>query len=79
MDYRFRWVRDHLCRSLGVYEPRYIETVLNEFYDELVAFFDDEISDHRDDQKRIFFAYRTFYDKLVEETVVAMEPGKFGD
>ncbi|XP_062558011.1 dynein axonemal heavy chain 10 isoform X2 [Armigeres subalbatus] len=74
MDYRFRWVRDHLCRFLGVYEPRYIETVLNEFYDELVAFFDDEITDHRDDQKRIFFAYRTFYDKLVEETVVAMEP-----
>lgn len=77
MDLRFRWARDHLCRTLGVYEPRYIETVLNEYYDELVAFFDDEIEDHRDDHKRIFFAYRTFYDKLVEEAVVAMQPGKF--
>ncbi|XP_058811885.1 dynein axonemal heavy chain 10 isoform X1 [Topomyia yanbarensis] len=74
MDYRFRWVRDHLCRTLGVDEPRYIESVLNEFYDELMAFFDDEISDHREDQKRILFAYRTFYDKLVEEEVVALEP-----
>ncbi|XP_052562272.1 dynein axonemal heavy chain 10 isoform X4 [Culex pipiens pallens] len=74
MDLRFRWARDHLCRTLGVYEPRYIETVLNEYYDELVAFFDDEIEDHRDDHKRIFFAYRTFYDKLVEEAVVAMQP-----
>ncbi|XP_055618804.1 dynein axonemal heavy chain 10 isoform X2 [Toxorhynchites rutilus septentrionalis] len=74
MDYRFRWVRDRLCKTLGVYEPRYIETVLAEFYDELVAFFDDEISDHREDHKRIFFAWRTFYDKLVEEEVKALEP-----
>lgn len=76
MDYRFRWVRDRLCKTLGVYEPRYIETVLAEFYEELVAFFDDEISDHREDHKKIFFAYRTFYDKLVEEEVKALEPGE---
>ncbi|XP_055533348.1 dynein axonemal heavy chain 10 [Wyeomyia smithii] len=74
MDYRFRWVRDHLCRFLGVREPRYIETVLSEFVDEISAFFDENITDQRNDHRRVFFAYRTFYDRLVEKAVVAMEP-----
>uniref|UniRef100_A0A182Y3M8 Dynein heavy chain tail domain-containing protein n=1 Tax=Anopheles stephensi TaxID=30069 RepID=A0A182Y3M8_ANOST len=76
MDFRAIWIRDRLCKILGVFEPRYIDTVLNELYDELVAFLDDSVTDQRDDHKRILFAYRTFYERLIEEKVTAFEPGK---
>lgn len=75
MDFRAIWIRDRLCKILGVFEPRYIDTVLNELYDELVAFLDDAVTDQRDDHKRILFAYRTFYERLIEEKVTAFEPG----
>uniref|UniRef100_A0A182NRZ8 AAA+ ATPase domain-containing protein n=1 Tax=Anopheles dirus TaxID=7168 RepID=A0A182NRZ8_9DIPT len=74
MDFRAIWIRDRLCKILGVFEPRYIDTVLNELYDELVAFLDDAVTDQRDDHKRILFAYRTFYERLIEEKVTAFEP-----
>ncbi|XP_058060896.1 dynein axonemal heavy chain 10 [Anopheles bellator] len=74
MDFRAIWIRDRLCKILGVFEPRYIDTVLNELYDELVAFLDDTVIDQRDEHKRILFAYRTFYERLIEEKVTAFEP-----
>uniref|UniRef100_A0A182Q9M3 Dynein heavy chain tail domain-containing protein n=1 Tax=Anopheles farauti TaxID=69004 RepID=A0A182Q9M3_9DIPT len=74
MDFRTIWIRDRLCKILGVFEPRYIDTVLNELYDDLVAFLDDAVTDQRDDHKRILFAYRTFYERLIEEKVTAFEP-----
>ncbi|XP_050088792.1 dynein axonemal heavy chain 10 [Anopheles aquasalis] len=78
MDFRAIWIRDRLCKILGVFEPRYIDTVLNELYDELVAFLDDTVIDQRDEHKRILFAYRTFYERLIEEKVTAFEPATLG-
>uniref|UniRef100_A0A182JCQ1 Uncharacterized protein n=1 Tax=Anopheles atroparvus TaxID=41427 RepID=A0A182JCQ1_ANOAO len=78
MDFRAIWIRDRLCKILGVFEPRYIDTVLNELYDELVAFLDDAVVDQRDEHKRILFAYRTFYERLIEEKVTAFEPATAG-
>uniref|UniRef100_A0AAG5CS78 Uncharacterized protein n=1 Tax=Anopheles atroparvus TaxID=41427 RepID=A0AAG5CS78_ANOAO len=78
MDFRAIWIRDRLCKILGVFEPRYIDTVLNELYDELVAFLDDAVIDQRDEHKRILFAYRTFYERLIEEKVTAFEPATAG-
>ncbi|XP_053669700.1 dynein axonemal heavy chain 10 [Anopheles nili] len=78
MDFRTIWIRDRLCKILGVFEPRYIDTVLNELYDDLVAFLDDAVTDQRDDHKRILFAYRTFYERLIEEKVTAFEPATTG-
>ncbi|XP_055585530.1 uncharacterized protein LOC129738373 [Uranotaenia lowii] len=74
MDFRVQWFRNYLCQALGVQEPRYIESVLSDHHDSLIQFFEEEITDNRDDHKRLFFAWRTFYDRLVEKTVKVLEP-----
>lgn len=74
-DARLDWFRERLTSLMGVDDERYAATVIEENRDALAAFFGDPIESYGDVCKQVFFFWRTWYDRLVEETVTVLEEG----
>lgn len=75
-DARFDWFRERLTCLMGVDDEQYAATVIVENRDALAAFFDDPIESYGDVCKQVIFFWRTWYDRLVEETVTVLEEGQ---
>lgn len=74
-DYRYKWLSQQIGNLLGIYDTKYSDDLIEEHQEEIRQFFDDTIDKHEDLNKRVVFIWRTFYDKLVEETITVLEEG----
>lgn len=74
-DFRYKWLSQQIANLLGIYDTKYADDLIDEHQDEIRQFFDDTIEKHEDLHKRVVFLWRTFYDKLVEETITVLEEG----
>ncbi|CAD7085087.1 unnamed protein product [Hermetia illucens] len=72
-DVRLIWLKQTIANLLGVYEPEYVHTLVEENSDQIHEFFDEEYTQISDIHKRVMYAWRTFYDKLVEEEITVLE------
>lgn len=74
-DFRYKWLGQKIANLLGIYDLKYADNLIEEHQEEIRKFFDDYIEKHEDINKRVMFVWRTFYDKLVEETITVLEEG----
>lgn len=75
-DLRYRWLCETLSNALGIFDTSFAEQLIAEHSDLVGEFFNDDINELADAQKQIMFVWRTFYDKLVEESVTVLEEGE---
>lgn len=73
VDPRHKWLIERISNILGIYDTKYASEMINEHLDLIQGFFDDDIASHDDVRKQIMFVWRTFYDKMVEETITVLE------
>lgn len=71
----YRWFCKTISNLLGIYETKYAEDLIEEYSEQMKGFFDDEFTQNADIDKQIIFLWRTYYDKMVEETITVLEEG----
>lgn len=75
-DFRYRWLSETISKLLGISDRKFVDDLLSDNNENIRSFFDDAINDFTDCNKRLLFTWRTFYDKLVEETISILEEGE---
>lgn len=75
IDFRCRWLSETISNALGIFDMSYADQLITEHSDLVDAFFNDDIYEKADNGKQILFVWRTFYDKLVEESITVLEEG----
>lgn len=68
------WIRDRIGECLGVYDLENTNIMIEKYYEQLRSFVEDGIHKVEDINKKIMFAHRTYYDKLIESTITVLEP-----
>lgn len=71
----YRWFCNTISNLLGIYETKHAEDLIEEHAEQIKVFFDDEFTQNADIDKQIIFLWRTYYDKMVEETITVLEEG----
>lgn len=71
----YRWFCNTISNLLGIYETKHAEDLIEEHAEQIKGFFDDEFTQNADIDKQIIFLWRTYYDKMVEETITVLEEG----
>lgn len=71
----YRWFCNTISNLLGIYEMKHAEDLVDEYAEQIKGFFDDEFTQNADIDKQIIFLWRTYYDKMVEETITVLEEG----
>ncbi|KAI4469012.1 dynein heavy chain [Holotrichia oblita] len=76
MDFRREWLKEKVCHSLGLDGDRYFEEMLaageDELDDQLSTFLEDDIKEE-ESEKKLFYVYRTAYDRLVDKEILVPE------
>lgn len=72
-DHRVQWFRSRLTAIMGVDNDQYADEAIAAQRQRLDAFFNVPIESYADVPKQIVLAWRTFYDRMVEETVTELE------
>lgn len=75
-DFRYRWLSETISMLLGIFDTKYADTLIDENGENITRFFDDEITEFAHINRQTLFVWRTFYDKMVEETITVLEEGK---
>lgn len=75
-DFRYRWLSETISVLLGVFDTKYADTLIDENVEYIKSFFDDEITEFAHINRQTLFVWRTFYDKMVEETITVLEEGR---
>lgn len=75
IDFRYRWLSETISNALGIFDSNYADQLISEHSDLVDSFFNDNIYEKADNPKQILFVWRTFYDKLVEESITVLEEG----
>lgn len=75
-DLRYRWLSETISMLLGIFDTKYADTLIDENVENIKSFFDDEITEFVHINRQTLFVWRTFYDKMVEETITVLEEGK---
>lgn len=76
MDYRLKWLSEIISNLLGIFDQKYSDALIDEHKEQFMSLFNDEIINFSKNNKQLLFIWRTFYDKLVEETITVLEEGK---
>lgn len=73
LAFKLEWLREKIANTLGVIDREFSETLINDNIDEFTNYVEGEIHEISEIDKRVVFAYRTFYEKLVEQEITMME------
>lgn len=76
-DFRYRWLSETMSKLMGIFDTKYADALIDEHGEQIRSFFDDEITELAHLSRQILFIWRTFYDKMIEETITVLEEGKF--
>lgn len=76
-DNRYKWLIETISNILGIYDTKYAIELIENNPNEFHSFLNDEIQESNDIHKQIIFLWRTFYDKMIEETITVLEEGIF--
>lgn len=79
-DFRREWIKQKVTDYFGLDSFDQFEEMManedNELEYELSNFLDEELDSETDSKKRIFYVYRTFYDKFIDQEIIVPEVGK---
>lgn len=71
----YRWFCSTISNLLGIYDTKCAEDLIEEHAEQIKSFFDDDYTQNADIDRQIIFLWRTYYDKMVEETITVLEEG----
>ncbi|KAF2892470.1 hypothetical protein ILUMI_13689 [Ignelater luminosus] len=73
-DHRREWVKDRVTKFLGLNSGDYFEDMMaaneGELEEQLTSFLDDDLFQHSGIENKLFYFYRTSYDRLFEEEIL---------
>lgn len=72
---RIQWLCETISNYLGIFDINIAEQMLVEHSNLFYAFLNNDIDEPAAKSKQVLFVWRSFYDKLVEETITALEEG----
>lgn len=75
IDSRYQWLSQAIADGLGISNKNFADQLIAEHIDLIDAYFNDDVIQHESCCKQTLFVWRTFYDKLVEETIKVLEEG----
>lgn len=79
-DIRVEWVKGKALKFMEETSGQLFDDMLAEdgghLGHKMLSFLNDDILGSQDASRRIFFLYKTYYEKLVQEELVAQENGK---
>jgi hypothetical protein len=79
-DFRVEWVKGKALKFMEETNGQLFDDMLAEdgghLWHKMISFLDDDILGSQDVNRRLFFLYKTYYEKLVHEELVAPEEGK---
>lgn len=82
MDFRREWLKEKVCDTLGLDGGHYFEEMLaageGELEDLLTTFLEDDIREE-ESEKKLFYVYRSVYDRLVDKEILVPEVGNTRD
>lgn len=80
-DVRLEWVKGKALKYMDEINGQLFEDMLADgdghLRNKLISLLDEELSEPHDVTRRLFFLYKTHYEKIMQEDKLAMEPGKF--
>lgn len=78
-DHRREWIKDRVTKFLGLNSGDYFEDMMvandGELEEQLTSFLDDDLLQHSVIQNKLFYFYRTSYDRLFEEEILVPQIG----
>lgn len=74
VNFHFQWLIDRITCLFGLSDVKFAEALIQENVDDINRLFE-VIENERNDSKAIILLWRTFFDKLVEETYTVLEEG----
>ncbi|XP_069678773.1 dynein axonemal heavy chain 10-like [Periplaneta americana] len=79
-DVRVEWVKEKALSFLDETDGKLFDDMLEEndgdLGDKIISFLDDEIRGGHNLERRLFFLYKTYYEKVVQEELLVPEPVK---
>ncbi len=82
-DYRLDWVKERALAVLDEDDEEIFDHMLarddGELEDRLLSYLDDDIMGAHDIGRKLFFVYKTYYEKIVKEEIVVAEEGNIYD
>lgn len=79
-DYRLDWVKERALAYLDEDDEDLFDEMLSrndgELEDRLLSYLDDDIMGAHDIGRKLFFVYKTYYEKIVKEETVVAEEGE---
>lgn len=74
------WVKGKALKYMDEINGQLFDDMLAEedghLRDKLMSLLDEELSEGHDVTRRLFFLYKTHYEKIMQEDMLAMQPGK---
>lgn len=72
---RNQWLYETISNYLGIFDTDFAEQMMVEHSNLIDAFLNNDIDEPAGLSKQVLFVWRSFYDKLVEETITVLEEG----
>lgn len=79
-DFRRDWVKNSVTKYFGLDSGEYFEEMMaqnDELEYQLTSFLDDDFLKKDEAYRRLFYIYKTSYEKLVDEEIMVPEIGKW--
>jgi len=79
-DYRLDWVKERALAFLDETDEELFDEMMSrndgDLEDRLLSYLDDDIAGAHDTERKLFFVYKTYFDKVIEEEIVVPEEGE---
>lgn len=78
-DFRRNWIKNSVIQFFGLESGEYFEEMMNQNEDLeylLASFLDDDFLKNDESAKKVFYIYKTSFEKLIDEEILVPEIGK---
>lgn len=78
-DFRRNWIKNRVIKFFGLESGKYFEDMMNQNEDLeylLASFLDDDFLKNDETGKRLFYIYKSSFEKLIDEEILVPEIGK---
>jgi hypothetical protein len=79
-DVRMEWIKGRALKFMDEISGQLFDDMLAEddglLRDKMISFLDEELSEAHDITRRLFFLYKTYYEKIMQDDMRATEAGK---
>lgn len=75
IDSQYKWLSQVIKDGLGISDKKSVDQLVVEHIDLIDVYINDDVIEQESYCKQTLYVWKTFYDKLVEETIKVLEEG----